>query len=57
MTQGGTVVNGLSWLVIPAFCLCGVAWWRAALAESTARKRALVDQTLEYERMAQEPHA
>ncbi len=50
-------MNGLSWLVIPGFCLCVAAWWRAALAESTARKRALIDQTLEYERMAQERQA
>jgi hypothetical protein len=48
-------VSSLGWLVVPGFCLCGVAFWRAAIHESTARKQALIDQTLEYERMAREP--
>ncbi len=51
----GAVVSGLGWLVIPGLCLGGVAFWRAAHLESTARRQALIDQTLEYERMAREP--
>ncbi len=50
-------MSSFGWLVIPGFCLCGVACWRAAHLESTARQQALIDQTLEYERMAREPRA
>lgn len=48
-------MDSLGWLIIPGFGLCGVAFWRAAHLESTTRKRALIDQTLEYERMARKP--
>lgn len=51
----GASVGSLGWLIIPGFGLCGVAFWRAAHLESTTRKRALIDQTLEYERMARKP--
>ena len=50
-------MSGLGWLVIPGFCVCGVAFWRAAHLESSARRQALVDQTLEYERTTREPRA
>ena len=48
-------MSGLGWLVIPVLGLATVAFWRAAYVESTTRKRALVEQTLEYERTAREP--
>ena len=47
-------MSSLGWLVIPGFCLCGVAFWRAAYLESTTRRRALIEQTLDYERTAGE---
>ena len=48
-------MNGLGWVVVPGFCLCGLAFWRAAHLEGATRKRALIEQTLEYERIAREP--
>jgi len=35
--------------------LGGAAFWRFAAQESTERKQALIDQTLDYERMSREP--
>jgi hypothetical protein len=49
------VVGGLGWLTIVGCGLAAAAFWRFASRESTARKRALIDQTLEYERMSREP--
>jgi hypothetical protein len=50
-------VGGLGWLAIIGCGLCGAAFWRFATQESMARKQALIDQTLEYERMSREPRA
>ena len=49
------VVGALGWLTIIGCGLCGAAFWRLASHESTERKQALIDQTLEYERMSREP--
>jgi len=49
------VVGDLGWLTVTGCALCGATFWRLASQESRARKRALIDQTLEYERMAREP--
>ncbi len=48
-------MNGVGWLVIPVLCLGTVAFWRAAYLESATRKRAVIEQTLEYERTARQP--
>jgi hypothetical protein len=48
-------VGGLGWLTIIGCGLGGAACWRFASRESTERKQALIDQTLEYERMARQP--
>jgi hypothetical protein len=47
-------VGGLGWLMIIGCGLCGAAFWRFASRESTERKQALIDQTLEYEQMSRE---
>ncbi len=48
-------MNSLGWLVVPGFCVCALAFWRSAHVEGTARKQALIDQTLEFERTARQP--
>jgi hypothetical protein len=48
-------VGSLGWLTIIACGLGGAAFWRFASRESAERKQALIDQTLEYERMSREP--
>jgi hypothetical protein len=47
----GTVVSGIGWLIILGSGLTGLVFCRAAHVESVARKRALIEQTLDYERM------
>lgn len=50
-------MGSLGWLTIIGCGLCGGAFWRFASQESAARKQALIDQTLEYERMSREPRS
>ena len=47
-------MGSLGWLAIIGCGLCGAAFWRLASRESAARKQALIDQTLEYERLSRE---
>jgi hypothetical protein len=49
------VVGSLGWLTIIGCGLCVAAFWRLASQESRERKQALIDQTLEYERVSREP--
>ena len=50
----GGLVSGIGWLITLTSCLFGLAFCRAAHLESVGRKRALVEQTLEYERTRRE---
>ena len=50
-------MSATSWLVILGSSLSGLVFCRAAYAESVRRKRALIEQTIEYERMRGEPHS
>ncbi|HUY66315.1 MAG TPA: hypothetical protein VMV06_05820 [Acidimicrobiales bacterium] len=47
-------MGGIGWLTIIGCGLCGAAFWRFAAQESAARKQALIDQALEYERLARD---
>jgi hypothetical protein len=51
------VVNGIAWLIILGSCLLGLVFCRLAHVEWMGRKRALIERTLEYERMGREPGA
>lgn len=53
----GAVVSATSWLVILGSSLSGLVFCRAAYTESVRRKRALIEQTIEYERLRGEPHS
>ncbi len=48
-------MSGIGWLIILGSGLTGLVFCRAAHLESVERKRALIEQTLEYGRMGRGP--
>jgi hypothetical protein len=50
-------MSAIGWLIILGSCLSGLAFCRAAYVEAVGRRRALVEQHLEYEQMRREPPA
>lgn len=50
-------MSAVSWLAVLGSCLTGLVFCRAAYVESVRRRGALMEQTIEYERMRGEPHS